>query len=392
MAHSPLRRGPKPVAIKLVADEREALERLVRTATAPQRDVLRARIVLLAAEGHANATIAEMLGVDENTVGKWRRRFAASRIAGLRDEPRSGRPPKFTARQKTRVLKKATMRPRDHGVPFSHWDSASLSRLAVESGITESIHPTTVWRWLNEADIKPHRVEYWLRSEDPDFEERSQDVIGVYLAAPRRAKRGIVTFSIDEKTSIQARERVRPDLPVTRGVAQRIEHEYQRHGTLCLTAGLNVATGEVQGLLTPDRPAPVFARFLADLIESVPDAKKIHIVADNLNTHLHHEACAVVAAASDISYDPGRYDKMDKRAEFLASGRHRVVFHFTPKHASWLNQIEIWFSVLARKLLNRESFASLRELRASIRRFISYYNRHLAHPYRWTYTGTPCRA
>ena len=392
MARSSLRRGPKLAAIKLVSDERDALERIVRAATAAQRDVLRANIVLLAAEGHANSTIAEMLGVEENTVGKWRRRFATSRVAGLRDEPRSGRPSKFTARQKTRVLKKATQRPRDHGVPFSHWDSVSLSRLAVEAGITESIHPTTVWRWLNEADIQPHRVQYWLRSEDPDFEEKSQDVTGVYLAAPRRAKRGIVTFSIDEKTSIQARERVRPDLLVIPGTPQRIEHEYERHGTLCLTAGLNVATGEVHGLLTPDRPAPVFARFLEELIASVPDAKKIHIVADNLNTHLHHDACEVVAAASNFAYVPDRYKTMPKRAEFLRSARHRVVFHFTPKHASWLNQIEIWFSVLARKLLNRESFASLRELRAAIRRFISYYNRHLAHPYRWTYTGTPCRA
>ncbi len=391
MEHSPLRRGPKPVAIKLVADERDALERILRTATAPQRDVLRASIVLLAADGHTNAAIAEMLGVEENTVGKWRRRFAESRVTGLRDEPRSGRPPKFTARQKTRVLKKATQRPRDHGVPFSHWDSASLSRLAVEAGITTSIHPTTVWRWLNEADLKPHRVQYWLQSPDPDFEEKSQDVIKVYLAARRRAKQGIATFSIDEKTSIQARERVRPDLPMIRGIPQRIEHEYERHGTLCLTAGLNVATGEVQGLLTPDRPAPVFARFLEDLIASVPEADKIHIVLDNLNTHMHDDACGVVAAASDIDYDPERFVKMPQRGEFLMSPRKRVVFHFTPKHATWLNQIEIWFSVLCRKLLNREDYASLRELRASIRRFISYYNRHLAHPYRWTYTGTPCR-
>jgi len=392
MAPSTLRRGPKPVAVKLAEDERTTLERAVRTATASQRDVLRAHIVLLAAEGHANAAIAEMLGVDQNTVGKWRRRFAASRIAGLRDEPRSGRPPKFTARQKTRVLKKATQRPRDHGVPFSHWDAASLTRLAVDAGITESIHPTTVWRWLNEADLKPHRVQYWLQSLDPDFEERAQDVIRTYLAARRRAKRGIVTFSIDEKTGVQARERVRPDLPMKRGVPQRREYEYKRHGTICLTAGLNVATGEVRGLLTPDRPAPVFARFLEDLIESVPEATKIHLVADNLNTHLHHDACAVVAAASDIGYDPDRYETMAERGKFLMSDRHRVVFHFTPRHASWLNQIEIWFSVLARKLLNRESFASLRELKAAIRRFLSYYNRHLAHPYRWTYTGTPCRA
>jgi transposase len=389
---SRLRRGPSAVAIKLAADERAALERVERTSTAAQRDVLRASIVLLAANGHANRDIAEMLGVEENTVGKWRRRFAKRRIAGLSDEPRSGRPPKFTARQKVRVIKKATQHPRRSGVPFSHWDSVSLARLAIDAGITESIHPTTVWRWLNDADLKPHRVQYWLQSPDPDFEERSQDVIKTYLAAPQRAKQGVATFSVDEKTSIQARERVRPDLLMIPGIPQRIEHEYIRHGTLCLTAALNVATGDVQGLITDDRPAPIFARFLEDLIESVPDAKKIHVVLDNLNTHWHHDACRVVAAASDMDYDPDRFKTGPPRRKFLMSARKRVVFHFTPKHASWLNQIEIWFSVLCRKLLRRESFSSLRELRAALRRFISYYNRHLAHPYRWTYTGTPCRA
>jgi len=392
MAASRLRRGPKPVSVELAADELAALERISRAATAPQRDVLRANIVLLSADGHANRDIAEMLGVEENTVGKWRRRFSEKRVAGLQDAPRSGRPPKFTARQKVRVLKKATQRPRDCGVPFSHWDSSSLAHLAVEAGITESIHPTTVWRWLNDADLKPHRVQYWLQSPDPDFEQRSQDVIKTYLAAPRRLKHGIATFSVDEKTSIQARERVRPDLPMIQGIPQRIEHEYIRHGTLCLTAGLNVATGDVQGLITENRPAPVFARFLEELIASVPEAEKIHVVLDNLNTHWHHDACAVVAAASGRDYDPDRFEKGPQRREFLMSARKRVVFHFTPKHASWLNQIEIWFSVLCRKLLRRESFASLRKLRATLRRFISYYNRHLAHPYRWTYTGTPCRA
>ena len=185
---------------------------------------------------------------------------------------------------------------------------------------------------------------------------------------------------------------MRPDLGVIRGIPQRIEHEYIRHGTLCLTAGLNVATGDVQGLITPDRPAPVFAHFLDELIDSVPEARKIHVVLDNLNTHWHHDACGVVAARSDLIYDPNLFKTGPLRRAFMMSARKRVVFHFTPKHASWLNQIEIWFSVLCRKLLNRESYASLAELRASIRRFIAYYNRHLAHPYRWTYTGTPCRA
>ncbi len=392
MAEPPaLRRGPKPPRIELVPDERAALERTLRTATAPQRDVLRARIALLAADGLTNSAIAEALGVEANTVGKWRRRFAKHRVKGLRDDRRSGRPPKFTARQKARVLKKATERPKDHGVPFSQWDAASLARLAVEAGITNSIHPTTVWRWLNDADLKPHRVEYWLQSSDPDFEERMQDVIAVYLAAREWAKRGIATFSVDEKTSIQALERKRPDLPMIRGIPQRREHEYIRHGTLCLTAGFNIATGEVWGLLTPNRPAPVFARFLDEVIASVPEAEEIHFVADNLNTHWHHDACQVVAAASDVAYDPKLHKTGDLRRAFLMSADKRVMFHFTPKHASWLNQIEIWFGVLCRKLLNRGSFASLEELKASLLQFIEYYNRHLAHPYRWTYTGTPCR-
>jgi len=388
---SPARPGPKPPQIELAPDERTALERTRRTATAPQRDVLRARIVLLAADGLTNHAIALTLGVEENTVGKWRRRFAKHRVKGLRDNPRSGRPPKFTARQKARVLKKATERPKDHGVPFSHWDAASLARLAVEAGITGSIHPTTVWRWLSDADLKPHRVRYWLRGTDPDFEERMRDVVSVYLKALEWAKRGIVCFSVDEKTSIQALERKWPDLPMIRGIPQRREYEYIRHGTLCLTAGLEIATGDVRGQITPDRPSPVFARFLDDTIASVPDAEQIHFVMDNLNTHWSHDACRVVAAASDVVYDPKLHETGAPRRAFLMSAEKRVVFHFTPKHASWLNQIEIWFSVLSRKMLRRESFASLAELEASILEFIEYYYRHLAHPYRWTYTGTPCR-
>ena len=386
------RPGPSPVQIEVSPTCRRTLEATARAATSPQRDVQRARIILLCAEGHPNRTVAQQLGCDEDTVGKWRRRFHEQHLKGLWDSPRSGRPSKFSAEQKVRVLQKATESPAQNGVPFSHWDSVALSRLAVDAGIAESIHPSTVWRWLDEADLQPHRTRYWLQSPDADFEVRMRDVTQVYLSAIERAKKGIAIFCLDEKTSIQAKQRKRPDLPMQAGIPQRIEHEYIRHGTRCLTAGFNVATGEVQGILTPDRPAPVFAGFVETLCGSVEQAPQIHLVMDQLNTHWHHDLCAVVARLSGVSYDPKQHQKGPQRRAFLMQADKRVVVHFTPKHASWLNQIEIWFSLLGRKLVNRESFASLQDLQEKILRFIRYYNQRLAHPYRWTYTGTPCRA
>jgi transposase len=387
------RRGPKPLSIALTEQGRTSFEAIVRRATAPQRDVLRARIVLLADQGLPNERIAQDLNCCENTVRKWRWRFATTGPKGLRDLPRSGRPRTFTAVQVAQVLAIATQLPSDHGVPFSHWNAAALQAVAVEAGITQSIHPTTIWRWLHDADIRPHRVRYWLKSCDPDFGARMRDVVGLYLAAFEAAGYGDAIFSVDEKTSIQALERKQPDMLPIPGFPHRIEYEYVRHGTLCLTAAFNVVTGEVRGALTPNRPAPVFASFIDTLCrEEGADARQIHLVMDQLNTHWHHDLCAVVAAHSGISYDPNEHERGPERRAFLMRTDKRVVVHYTPKHASWLNQIEIWFSVLGRKLLGRASFASLEALERGILEFIDYYNRCLAHPYRWTFTGAACRS
>jgi len=219
------------------------------------------------------------------------------------------------------------------------------------------------------------------------------DVTQLYLATPALAQQGIAVFSVDEKTSIQALERLLPDLPMIPGIPQRVEHEYVRHGTLCLTAAFNVATGEVHGLLTPHRPNPVMARFIDALCrDGAAAAPEIHLVLDQLNTHWSHDLCRVVARYSDLAYDAEAHPTGDDRRKFLMRDDKRVVVHYTPKHASWLNQIEIWFSVLVRKLLQRETFGSAKQLEKRILEFIAYYNRFLAHPYRWTYTGTPCRA
>ena len=219
------------------------------------------------------------------------------------------------------------------------------------------------------------------------------EVTQLYLATPALARQGIAVFSVDEKTSIQALQRLLPDLPMIPGIPQRIEHEYVRHGTLCLTAAFNVATGVVHGSLTPDRPSPVFARFIDALCrDGATDAPEIHLVMDQLNTHWSHDLCQVVAQHSNLDYDAQAHPTGDDRRKFLMRDDKRVVVHYTPKHASWLNQIEIWFSVLVRKLLQRETFASIQQLEKGILAFIAYYNRYLAHPYRWTYTGTPCCA
>ena len=385
--------GRKAPRIELSEEDRRFVRKRARAASSSQRDAFRARIILLADRGLDNRSIARQLGCCEDTVGTWRRRFAEHGPKGLRDLPRSGRPPRFSPEQKARVLEKATQTPRQAGVPFSHWDASALQRLAIEAGITTSIHPSTVWRWLHQADLKPHRMHFWLRSSDPDFETRMADVTQLYLATPALHRQGSAVFSVDEKTSIQALERLRPDLPMIPGICQRIEHEYIRHGTRCLTAAFNVATGRVHGLLTPDRPNTVFARFIDALCrDGAPHAPSIHLVMDQLNTHWSHELCQVIARWSDIHYDPERHPTGDDRRQFLLRDDKRVVVHYTPKHASWLNQIEIWFSVLVRKLLKRETFRSLEELERRILEFIAYHNRYLAHPYRWTYTGAPCRA
>jgi transposase len=378
------------VEIVLRGDERRELEAIVGASSSPQALSKRARVVLLAAEGKNNREIGRLVGLREKAVGKWRRRFHGGRLAALPDAPRSGRPSPYTPEQKARVLQKATQAPQDNGLPFSHWSSTDLAKLAKDAGITDSIHPTTVWRWLDGADLQPHRWRYWLQNTDSDFETRMKDVTGLYVTALELAKQGIPVFCFDEKTGIQALERETPDLPMKPGKPQRRDHRYVRHGTTTLLGVFQVATGKVWGRFTP-RTAKATARVIREVGESVPNAPKIHFVMDQLNTHWHHDVCQVVAALSGVDFDPKKHRTGTQRKAFLADPSKRVVIHFTPKRASWLDQIEIWFSTLGRKLLNRASFTSVEELQRAIYAFIEHHNRFLARPYRWTYTGRPCK-
>jgi transposase len=341
---------PNPVAVALVLDddEREQLERWTRRRSSAQALALRARIVLLAADGLKNTEIAERLAVTRGMAAKWRARFAEHGLDGLTDEPRPGRP-RTIADDKVEevIVRTLETTPKD----ATHWSTRSMAR---EVGLTQS----AVLRIWQAFGLQPHRQETWKLSKDPLFIDKVRDVVGLYLNPPERA----VVLCVDEKSQIQALDRTSPILPMLPGVPQRATHDYKRSGTSSLYAALDITTGKIIGRLHARHRAIEFKQFLQTIDRDVPADLAVHVVLDNSSTH-----------------------KTPAIQQWLLA-HPRFVLHFTPTSSSWLNLVERWFAELTTKKLRRGAHRSVRALNTDIRAWIETWN-DAPRPFVWTKTA-----
>jgi transposase len=329
--------------VQLDAPTRNTLDKLIRSSSTPQSLALRSRIVLAAADGVSNQEIAAALKVPAITVGKWRRSFAIDGLEGLRDAPRSGRPPKHDANTRHKVQTRVCQQPEHQ----SRW---SVRTLAAELGLPAS----TVHAMLVAAQLQPHRIRTFTFSPDPDFEAKLLDIVGLYLNPPENA----LVLCVDEKPGIQALDRTQPLLPLGARKIRAWTNEYVRHGTQTLLAALEIATGKVVAHVRDRRTTVDFLSFMDDVVKSYP-LGELHVVLDNLNIH-----------------------KNEAAKQWLL--RHpRVHFHYTPTHASWMNMIECFFSILTRQALTQSVQRSKKELKDFLLRYLKQYS-HNPTPFTWT--------
>src|SRR5580693_4962883 len=328
-------------------EQREDLQRWAQSRTLPAGDVFRARLILALADGSTYREIATNLKTSLPTIARWKMRFERDGLAGLEGRHLGSKPRAATPKVQARVIRRVQQPPGDGS---THW---SCRKLASELALSKS----TVQRILAQAQLKPHRLERYMASNDPDFESKAADIIGLYLHPPQHA----AVFCLDEKTAIQALDRLDPVLPLSPGRAERHGFEYYRHGTLSLYAALDTKTGRVHGRTTARHTSRDFVAFLEEVVSLCSPRQQIHIILDNLSAH-----------------------KTQLVQDFLQQ-HPRVQFHFTPTYSSWLNQVELWFAKIEREVIARGIFTSVPDLARKLRRYINAYSAN-ARPIQWKYS------
>ena len=282
----------------------------------------------------------------------------------------------------------ATRKPTTDHCPATRWSLDDLVA-ALHQRRLWTMSRSRIWRMLDEADLKPHRSVYWLNSHDPDFEAKAQNICSFYLNALRFFAQGRVVMCTDEKTGMQMLQRTYPTQPIAPGKPEKREHEYIRHGVRALIASFVVATGQVLWNLGQTRTSEDFATHLANVVQQLPEMQRYDWVVDNLNTHWSLAVCRLVAQWCKVPFVAKDLRRGVQRRAFLSDPSHPHVFHFKPTHGSWLNQVELWLSVLARRFLKRGNFCSAQDFATRLCDSLEVSNTHAAPPYRWTYAGQP---
>jgi transposase len=361
----------RAVRIALSASERKVLKGRVRGAKTPWRDRLRAEIILLAARDRPNARIAAELRCGEDTVRKWRGRFAAEGLEGMEDRPRPGRRRRISEADRAKVVALACQLPAETGVPLSRWTGPELRRELEERGLVPAVSESSVLRILAEHPVKPWRYQSWITPRDPAFEAKASVILdlyqGVYQGEPLQP--GDRILSVDAKPSIQARGRLCPVVPPGPGQVMRVEHEYKRNGALALLACYDVQEGTVTASTPRTTGIRPFMALMGKVFErpEYRDAPRVFVIVDNGSDHRGQAA-----------------------ADRLRKAHPNAVMVHTPVHASWLNQVEIFFSIIQKKVVSPNNFSSTKELSETLLAFIERYNR-TAKPFNWKYTADDLR-
>lgn len=341
-------RGRPKQAVVLEEADRLQLTSVARSRSLPHGLVVRARLVLMAAEGLPNSAIALKLGLSQQSVCLWRRRFLERGIQGLHEELKPGRPRTISDEMVASLVRKTLQTKPKNG---THWTIRSIAK---ETRLSRP----TVHRVWQAFGLQPHRQRHFKLSTDPFFVEKVRDIVGLYLNPPENG----VVLCVDEKSQIQALERTQPMLPMGLGYVEGVTHDYERHGTTTLFAALDIANGEVIARCRPKHRHQEYLSFLKRVDESVPPALDIHLVVDNYATHKHPTVKRWLAI------------------------HDRWHVHYTPTYSSWLNQVEIWFNLITQRAIRRGTFKSVKELVSKIEEYASNYNRH-ACPFAWTATA-----